>query len=145
MNERDKLNNITEKIIGIAINIHRELGPGLLESAYQACMFHDFVQNNLIVEQQKPLPVVYRNVKLECAYRLDFLIESEVIVELKSVETLLPIHKAQLLSYLKISKCKVGLLINFNVKILKNGIQRIVNNFPDSANSALSAVKGGTY
>ena len=84
------------------------------------------------MEQQKPLPIVYRGVKLECGYRLDLLIENEVIVEIKSVETLLPIHKAQLMSYLKLSDCKVGLLINFNVELLKDGIQRVVNNFPDS-------------
>lgn len=82
------------------------------------------------VEQQKPLPIVYRGVKLECSYRLDLMIEKEVIVEIKSVEKLLPIHQAQLMSYLKLSDCKVGLLINFNVKVLKNGIKRVVNNFP---------------
>jgi len=127
-----KINNITEKIIGAAINIHRELGPGLLESAYEACMFYDLVDCGLKVERQKPLPIVYKDVKLECGYRLDLYVENKVIVELKSVEKVLPIHKAQLISYLKLSGCNIGLLINFNVKILKNGVHRIVNNFPDS-------------
>jgi len=130
MNEQEKLNKITKTIIGVAVNIHRALGPGLLESAYEACMVYDLAHAGLEVEQQKPLPIVYRGVKLECGYRLDLIIESEVIVEIKSIEKLLPIHKAQLLSYLKLSGCKLGLLINFNVQILKNGIQRIVNNFP---------------
>jgi len=130
MNKEEKLNKITETIIGVAINIHRALGPGLLESAYEACMVYDLVKAGLKVEQQKPLPIVYQGVKLECGYRLDLMIENKVIVEIKSVEKLLPIHQAQLMSYLKLSDCKVGLLINFNVKVLKNGIKRIVNNFP---------------
>ncbi|MCK5186513.1 MAG: GxxExxY protein [Deltaproteobacteria bacterium] len=130
MNKEEKLNKITETIIGVAINIHRALGPGLLESAYEVCMVYDLVKAGLKVEQQKPLPIVYRGVKLECGYRLDLMIENEVIVEIKSVEKLLPIHQAQLMSYLKLSDCRVGLLINFNVKILKNGIKRVVNNFP---------------
>ena len=130
MNKEEKLNKITETIIGVAINIHRALGPGLLESAYAVCMVYDLVKEGLKVEQQKPLPIVYRGVKLGCGYRLDLMIENEVIVEIKSVEKLLPIHQAQLMSYLKLSDCRVGLLINFNVKILKNGIKRVVNNFP---------------
>jgi len=130
MNKEEKLNKITETIIGVAINIHRALGPGLLESAYEACMVYDLIKAGLKVEQQKPLPIVYRGVKLECGYRLDLMIANEVIVEIKSVEKLLPIHQAQLMSYLKLSDCKVGLLINFNVKVLKNGIKRVVNNFP---------------
>ncbi len=135
IDEKEKLNKITEAVIGIAINVHRILGPGLLESAYERCMVFDFSQTGLKVEQQKPLPIVYRGVKLECGYRLDLLIEEKVIVEIKAIEELLPIHKAQLLSYLKLSGCKVGLLINFNVKILKDGIQRVVNNFPESLRS----------
>ncbi|MBW1824776.1 MAG: GxxExxY protein [Deltaproteobacteria bacterium] len=132
MNKVERLNKITETIIGVAINVHRALGPGLLESAYEACMVYDLAQAGLKIEQQKPLPIVYRGVKLECAYRLDLMVENEVIVEIKSVEKLLPIHQAQLMSYLKLSDCKVGLLINFNVKILRNGIKRVVNNFPDT-------------
>jgi len=132
MSKSEKLNNITETIIGVAINIHRELGPGLLESAYEVCMVYDLAHAGLKVEQQKPLPVVYRGVRLECAYRLDLVVEDEVIVEIKSVEKLLPIHQVQLMSYLKLFDYKVGLLINFNVKVLKNGIKRVVNDFPDS-------------
>ena len=132
MNENEKLNKITETIIGAAIDVHRALGPGLLESAYEACMVYELAQVGLKAEQQKPLPIVYRGVKLECGYRMDLMIEDEVIIEKKSIEKLLLIHQAQLLSYLKLSDCKVGLLINFNVKVLKNGIKRIVNNFPDS-------------
>jgi len=135
MNKGNRLNKITEKIINAAINVHRALGPGLLESTYEACIFYDLSQTDMKVERQKPLPIVYKDVKLDCGYRMDLLIEDEVIVELKSVEKLLPIHKAQLISYLKLSGCKVGLLINFNVKILKNGIHRVVNNFPNSLRS----------
>ena len=127
--ERDKFNLITKTIIGCAINVHKELGPGLLESAYEACLLYDLSQNHLKVESQKPLPIIYKKVELDCGYRLDILVEDEVIVEIKSVENLLPIHKAQLLSYLRLSGLKVGLLLNFNVKFLKDGIVRIVNNF----------------
>lgn len=130
MNKEERLNKITETIIGSAINVHRTLGPGLLESAYESCLIYDLGQAGLKVEQQKPIPVVYRNVKLECGYRLDLMVGNEVVVEIKSVEKLLPIHKAQLMSYLKLSDCRVGLLINFNVEVLKDGIQRIVNGFP---------------
>ncbi len=131
MLRKRELNKITETIIGVAINVHRTLGPGLLESAYEACVAFDLAETGLLVEQQKPLPIVYRGVNLDCGYRLDLLVEKEVIVELKSVDKLLPIHKAQLMSYLKLSGCKVGLLINFNVEVLKGGIVRIVNNFPE--------------
>ncbi|MBI3585692.1 MAG: GxxExxY protein [Ignavibacteriales bacterium] len=126
------LNEITDKIIGAAINVHRVLGPGLLESAYEACLAFELLQLGLKVEQQKPLPVVYKSVQLDCGYRLDLLVEESVIVELKFVDQLVPIHKAQLISYLKLSGLTVGLLINFNTTILKDGIQRIVNNYLES-------------
>lgn len=125
-------NEITETIVGAAINVHRALGPGLLESAYEACLAFELSQLGLKVEQQKPLPVIYKSVHLDCGYRLDILVEESVIVELKSVDQLVPIHKAQLISYLKLSGLTVGLLINFNTKMLKDGIQRIVNNYPES-------------
>ena len=112
--------------------MHRTLGPGLLESAYEACTAFEVAQRGLRVEEQKPLPVVYREVRLDCGYRLDLVVEEAVIVEIKAVERLMPIHQAQLLSYLKLSGCKVGLLINFNVEVLKGGIRRVVNDFPDS-------------
>jgi len=132
MTEKEKLNQITENIISAAIDVHRTLGPGLLESAYEACLSFELVERGLKIEQQKPLPVVYRQVKLDCGYRLDLLVEEAVIVEVKTVDRIAPIHKAQLLSYLRLSGRKVGLLINFNVEVLKNGIVRLVNNFPDS-------------
>jgi GxxExxY protein len=135
MEEGERLNQITEQIIGAAITAHRALGPGLLESAYEACLLYELTQQGLKVEAQKPLPVVYREVKLDCGYRLDLLVENTVIVELKSVERLAPIHTAQLMSYLKLSGCKVGLLINFNETLLKNGIVRKVNDFPDTQRS----------
>ncbi|MDH4241946.1 MAG: GxxExxY protein [Phycisphaerae bacterium] len=132
MTEKEKLNQITDRIIGSAIEVHRILGPGLLESAYEACLAFELAEKGLKIERQKPLPIVYRKVKLDCGYRLDILVEKAVIIEIKVVDRLAPIHRAQLLSYLKLSGCKVGLLINFNVKVLKDGIVRVVNNFPDS-------------
>ena len=133
--ESAEINSITETIIGDAIKVHRALGPGLLESAYEACLAFELVEAGLKVEQEKNLPVVYRQIKLDCGYRLDLLVEDKVIIELKSVEKLLPIHKAQLMSYLRLSGNKVGLLINFNVEILKNGIQRVVLDFPETQRS----------
>lgn len=128
--ERERLDQITHTIIRAAIDVHRTLGPGLLESAYEACMAFELVdQYDLKVEQQKPLSLNYRGVNLDCGYRLDLFVADSVVVELKSVDKLMPIHEAQMLSYLKLSGCKVGLLINFNVKILKHGIKRVVNNY----------------
>ena len=123
----DPINKITETIIGAAIDVHRALGPGLLESAYEACLAYELVDRGLRVIQQKPLPVVYREVHLDCAYRLDLLVEDKVIVEIKAVDVIHPIYKAQLPSYLKLSGCKVGLLINFNVPVLVNGVVRLAN------------------
>ncbi len=121
------INKTTETIIGKAIEVHRHLGPGLLESAYEACLMYELVQGGFMVEQQKPVSIHYKGVYIDCGYRIDLLVENSVVVELKAVEKLLPVHKAQLLSYLKLSGYKLGLLINFNVEILKNGIQRIMN------------------
>ncbi|MGA2733320.1 MAG: GxxExxY protein [Syntrophobacteraceae bacterium] len=118
------LNNITEQIIGAAIAIHRELGPGLLESTYEACLAYELVGQGLRIEQQKVVPVRYRGVYLNCGYRIDLLVEGRVVVELKAVEELEPIHEAQLLTYLKLGGWKLGLLINFNVQVLKDGIRR---------------------
>ncbi|MDP3184394.1 MAG: GxxExxY protein [Anaerolineales bacterium] len=131
--EAERLNRITEAIIGAAMEVHRALGPGLMESAYEPCLAYELVQRGWKVAQQVPLPIVYKDVRLDCAYRLDLLVADSVIVENKSVASIEPIHRAQLLSYLKISGLHVGLLINFNVKVLKNGIVRIVNNFPDES------------
>ena len=140
---KQKLDLITQEIIGAAIEAHRRLGPGLLESAYEACLAFELRDRALKVEQQKPLPVIYREVKLDCGYRLDLVVEDLVIVEVKAIDRLLPIHDAQLLSYLRLSNKNVGLLINFHVRLLKNGVKRIVHQFPDSATSAFSAVKNG--
>ena len=131
MHERQRLNKISGAIIGAAMEVHRTLGPGLLESAYEACLAFELAERGLRLERQKPLPVVYREVKLDCGYRMDLLVESSVVVEIKSVEALAPIHTAQLLSYLRLAHCPLGLLINFNVEVLKEGIRRVVNNFPD--------------
>ena len=122
-----RVNDITEQIIGAAIEVHRELGPGLLESTYEACLLFELTGRGLRVERQKALPVVYRDVPIDCGYRIDLLVEHLVILELKAVAQLEPIHEAQLLTYLKLSGCHVGLLINFNVEQLKNGIRRLVN------------------
>jgi GxxExxY protein len=130
MSEGQRLDDITERVIGGAIQVHRALGPGLLESAYEACLAFELAQRGLAVERQVPLPVVYGKVKLECGYRLDFLVEQAVIVEVKAVDKLMAIHEAQMLSYLKLSGLKVGLLINFNTKVLRDGIRRLVNEFP---------------
>ena len=129
---KERLNAITEAIIGAAIDVHHELGPGLLESSYDACLAYELLHKRLRIERQKALPVVYRGQTLEIGYRIDLLVEDFVIVEVKAVECLDRVHCAQLLSYLRLSGCKVGLLINFNVKWLsENGIKRIVNGFPE--------------
>ena len=121
-------NQLSEKIIGCAIQVHKSLGPGLLESAYEECLFYELKQLGLFVEKQKPLPLIYKDVKLDIGYRLDLLVEKKVIVELKSVEALTDVHIAQMIAYLKLSGCKLGLLINFNVLRLVDGLKRIANN-----------------
>jgi GxxExxY protein len=117
---------LTEQIIGAAIQVHRELGPGLLESSYEACLCHELFLNNLKVERQKAVPIFYRGIRLDAGYRLDLVVENQVIVEIKAVSELLPIHEAQLLSYLKQSGGGRGLLINFNVTLLKHGLRRLI-------------------
>ena len=123
---RIKNDTLTEQIIGAAIQVHRELGPGLLESAYEACLYHELSLHNLKVERQKAFPISYKGVMLDAGYRLDLVVESQVIVEIKAVSELLPVHEAQLLSYLKQVGGGRGLLINFNVKLLKHGLRRLV-------------------
>jgi len=132
MQEIDRLDQISRRIIGAAIEVHRHLGPGLLESVYQLCLAFEPKQRGLRIEEQKALPVTYKEVQLDCGYRLDFVVEDEIIAEIKAVEKILPIHEAQLLSYLRLAHKRVGLLINFHVPILKNGLKRIVNEFPDT-------------
>ena len=120
-------NEITEKIIKCAMSVHTSLGPGLLESAYEECLFYELSEEGLQVVKQKPLPLVYKEVKLECGYRVDLLVESKVVVEIKAVEAFNDIHLAQVLTYLKLSGCRIGLLLNFNVLHLRNGIKRVIN------------------
>ncbi len=123
-----ELNEITGAIISAAIEVHRTLGPGLLESTYEECLCHELSIQGIRFERQKSLPVVYKEIKLECGYRIDLLVENAVLVELKSVENLLPIHEAQVLTYLKLGRWKIGLLINFNVPVVKEGIKRLIIN-----------------
>ena len=132
MSEKGHLNALTETIISAAISVHQALGPGMLESSYEACLTYELLDRGLSLERQKPLPIVYRGQTLDCGYRLDLLVEGQVVVEIKSVERFERVHAAQLLSHLRFSKCKVGLLINFNVKWLtREGIKRVVNGFPE--------------
>ncbi|HXZ39462.1 MAG TPA: GxxExxY protein [Terriglobales bacterium] len=140
MEEKEKLDLIIRRIIGAAIEVHKAVGPGLLESAYQACLAFELRERNLKVDEQVPLPLLYKEVKLDCGYRIDLIVEDTVIAEIKAVEHLAPIHEAQLLSYLRLAHKRVGLLINFHSRVLKEGLKRIVNEFPDSASSAFSAV-----
>jgi GxxExxY protein len=118
---------ISKIVFEYALRVHKVLGPGLLESAYEECLFYELKKTNLKVEKQKPLPLIYEEVNLEVGYRIDIIIEDKFIVEVKSVEALNDVHLAQLLTYLKLSDCKLGLLINFNVKLLKDGVRRIIN------------------
>jgi len=133
--EARRENEITSLVIGFAIEVHRALGPGLLESAYEECLCHELAQSGTRFLRQVPLPVRYKGVALDCGYRMDLLLEDLVIVEIKAVEALAPIHEAQLLTYLKLAQKPVGLLINFNVPVLKQGLKRIVNHFSDSSAS----------
>ncbi len=122
-----KCNKISEAIIGCAIEVHKILGPGLLESAYEACLCFELAKRNINFKRQVVLPIIYKGVKVDSGYRMDILVEDMVVTELKSVESIVPVNKAQLLSHLKLSNNWLGLLINFNVKVLKNGIVRMVN------------------
>ena len=119
-----QLNEITQKIIGCAIQVHKSLGPGLLESAYEECLSYELIKNGLSIKRQQPTPVVYKEIKLECGYRIDILVENAVVLELKVVDEFNPVHEAQILTYMKFSNKQLGLLINFNVTVLKNGIRR---------------------
>jgi GxxExxY protein len=120
-------NELSNKIIGCAIEVHKQLGPGLLESAYQECLFYELRLLGLDVKKEKPMPVIYKDVKLEHGYRIDLLVENKVVVEVKTVETLNDVHTAQVLTYLKLGNYKLGLLLNFQVTTLKNGIKRVAN------------------
>ena len=125
------MNQLSSRIIGAAIEVHKTLGPGLLESAYEECLCHELSIQGLLFEKQKPLSVNYKGKKLDCGYRMDIVVEKEVIIELKSCEKIEPIHKAQLLTYLKLSGLNLGLILNFNVPLMRDGIVRIVNEFSE--------------
>ena len=127
MENEFKHQNLTGNIIGCAIEVHKFLGPGLLESAYEECLTYELLKTGVYIERQKAVPVVYKEIKLECGYRMDILVENTVVVELKTVETLNEVHEAQILTYMKFSQKQVGLLINFNVALLKNGLKRYVH------------------
>ena len=131
--EAQRENRLTERIIGCAIEVHKALGPGLLESAYEECFCYELAQNGFPFSRQVPLPVVYKGIKLDCGYRIDVLVDDLVVIELKTVEKILPIHEAQLLTYLKLYGQSLGLLMNFNVPVLKDGIKRIVNHFQENS------------
>jgi len=133
--ETPREDRITDKIIGAAIEVHRVLGPGLLESAYEECVCYELSQRGLKFRRQAPLSVTYKGIRLACGYKMDLLVEGSVVVELKTVESLLRVHAAQLLSYLRLSGKPVGLLINFNSPTVKSGLKRIVNNFSEASAS----------
>lgn len=120
-------NEISNKIIGFAIEVHQSLGPGLLESAYKECLYYKLMESGLNAEKEKPMPLIFEQVKLECGYRIDILVESKVVIEIKSVEALNDVHLAQTLTYMKLGGYKLGLLINFNVYSLKDGLKRVAN------------------
>ena len=121
-----EINKTTESIIGAAIEVHKHVGPGLLESAYEECLCHELSLRNIPFQRQVPLPVVYKGTKLDCGYRIDILVNNEVVVELKSVDIIMPIHEAQTLTYMRLGNWKVGLILNFNVPILVKGVKRLV-------------------
>ena len=121
-------NELSRVVFDCALKVHQTLGPGLLESAYEECLFYELKKTGLEIQKQKPLPLIYEEVKLDIGYRIDIVVENKLILEIKSVETLNDIHFAQLLTYLKLTNCKLGLLINFNVLLIKNGIKRVANN-----------------
>jgi len=130
---------LTQKVIGCAMKVHSALGPGLLESAYQECLCYELLRAGLFVEKQKPMPLVYSEVKLDCGYRVDIMVERRLILEIKSVEAINDIHLAQVLTYLRLANCRLALLMNFNVLHLREGIRRVVNKYDDSASSAKSS------
>ena len=125
------MKKLTDQIIGAAIEVHKELGPGLLESTYERCLIHELLLRDIKAERQKKQPINYKGLEIDEGYRVDILVENEVILELKVVDQLNNIHTAQLLTYLKLSGCRLGYLINFNTDLLKNGLKRIVNNYPE--------------
>jgi GxxExxY protein len=130
-----KDSDLTHAIIGAAIEIHRTLGPGLLEAVYEECLAREFTLRSIAFERQKPIPLVYKDLKLECGYRLDFLVSGRIVVEIKSIEAVAPIHESVMLTYLRLSGSQLGLLINFNVPVLKDGIRRYVWHYQENDNA----------
>ena len=130
---------LTQKVIGCAMKVHSGLGPGLLESAYQECLCFELLRSGLYVEKQKPMPLIYSEVKLDCGYRVDIMVERRLILEIKSVEAINDIHLAQVLTYLRLANCRLALILNFNVLHLREGIRRVVNQYDDSASSATTS------
>lgn len=120
-------NDLATEVIGSAITVHKALGPGLLESAYKECLFYELISKGLYVEKEKPLPLIYKEIRMDCGYRLDLLVENKIIVEIKAVEALNDIHLAQILTYLKVSGCRLGLLMNFNILKIKDGVRRVIH------------------
>jgi GxxExxY protein len=137
----EQLDRITDIVIGAAIRVHRTLGPGLLESVYLACLAFELAERGVSIETQRPIPVEYRGVRLECGFRADLIVEGAVIVEVKSLERLTPVHDAQMITYLRLSRCVVGLILNFNTRVMKDGIKRMVNNFPGPSPSDVDRVE----
>ena len=129
MKTQDQLNEISGKVIEFAIKVHTALGSGMLEGAYEICLMHELVSNGFKVKSQVTLPIIYYGIRLDAGYRIDLLVEDSVIIELKAIDRLIPVHEAQLLSYLRMSDLRLGLLINFNVRLLRDGVRRVVNNF----------------
>ena len=126
---KEEVDLLSNSVIGVAIKVHKVLRPGLLESAYEECVCCELSEAGIAFERQAPLPIMYKNIKLDCGYRMDIVVNKAIILELKSVESTLPIHEAQILTYLKLSNLKLGILLNFNVAYMKNGIRRYVNGF----------------
>jgi GxxExxY protein len=137
------INELTQRIIGAAIEVHRQLGPGLLESAYEECLARELQLRGVAFDRQKPIPVVYKGVKLECGYRIDLLVENRVVVELKAIEAIAPVHEAVVLTYLKLSGNRVGLLINFHVPVLKDGIRRYIWKEKKELTTELAEIRRG--
>jgi GxxExxY protein len=135
----EELNRLSEAILGAAILVHRTLGPGLLESVYETCLAHELNRRNLSFHRQIPMPVQYGGLRIDNGYRIDLLVENRLVVEVKAVQKTLPVHEAQLLTYLRLSECSLGLLLNFNVPVLKDGITRLVNGFPDLCETSASS------
>lgn len=123
-------NELTNRIIGLAIEVHKQLGPGLLESAYKECLYHELIQNGYDVKKELALPIIYKDIKIDHGYRIDLLVENKVVIELKTVECFTDVHFAQILTYLKLGNYPLGLLINFHTKLLKNGLKRFINTPP---------------